>query len=180
MSDEGVADNVTPIRRRLDETRDAETIEKWKFLAHKTTTPDQLADFVRDLVERHEHSIESIVHAAAAAAVAACTVVMADRRVSHLKSYESQQAHNLVLWAFLEEFGGFDDGPKRIVQYRRMLYPQLRDSFRKTIDRNTMNWLIDQAKEALASGREMHSSVRFHLEGIAAGIPPFEYDVVDE
>ena len=52
--------------------------------------------------------------------------------------------------------------------------------FKKTIDKATHSWLIDRAKEILESGRELHSSVRFHLEGVAAGIVPFGYEVEDE
>lgn len=177
MSEKG--GEVLPFRRVLSETGDAELISDW-FERAQRCTPAAAGDLIADLAERQDHSMESIIHAAAAAAVAGAAAVLLAPHNRKLGAYESIQAHNLLAWKFIEEFGGFDDGPKRMLQYRQMLYPRTRERFEKKIDRATSNWLIDQAKEVLASGRELHPSVRMHLEGVAAGVPPFGYEVVDD
>lgn len=172
-------EKVLPFRRTLSETGDADLIANWFDRAQHMISAGGLKDFVLDLSERNDHSMESVIHAAAAAAVAAAAVVLRSPNVSKLGAYESTQAHNLMAWKFIEEFGGFDEGPKRILAYQQMLYPQMARKFRLTIDRATMSWLIDKAKEILESGRPLAPSVRFHLEGVAAGVPPFHHEVED-
>lgn len=174
MSDD---DKVLPFRRVLSETGDAELITSWFDRAQRMRSAVELADFVSDLADRPDHSMESIVHAAAAAAVAASAVVLTSASAEKLGAYQSVTAHNLMAWRYIEEFGGFDEGPKRMLQYQQMLYPRFADKFGKKIDRATMDWLVVKAKEILESGRSLHSSVRFHLEGLACGIPPFEFEI---
>lgn len=181
MTDDAT-DNVVAFagpRTRLDEVQDSEYIERMYDKAHRVRSLADAADLAADFLEK-DHGIDTIVHAIALAAVAAASAVANSQQGRALGADKSVQAHNLAAWKFIEEFGGFDDGPKRLLQYRKMLYPRFDKVFAKTIDRNTMNWLIDEAKATLASGRELHSSVRFHLEGIAAGIPPFQHEVVDD
>jgi hypothetical protein len=175
VSDDGA--EVLPFRRVLSETGDAGLIATWFDRAQHMRSAVELADFVSDLAERPDHSMESIVHAAAAVAVAASAVVLRSPSAEKLGAYHSVMAHNLMAWRYIEEFGGFDDGPKRMLQYQQLLYPRFADKFGKKIDRATMDWLIAKAKEILESGRTLHSSVRFHLEGISCGIPPFGFEI---
>lgn len=175
-------DNVVAFagpRTRLDEVQDAEYIDRMYGKAHRAQSLADAADLASDFLEK-DHGIDTIVHAMAIAAVAAASAVANSQQGRALGADKSVQAHNLAAWKFIEEFGGFDDGPKRLLQYRKMLYPRFDKVFAKTIDRNTMNWLIEEAKATLASGRELHSSVRFHLEGVSVGVPPFGYTVEDE
>lgn len=177
MSD---GEKVLPFRRVLSETGDAELIAHWFDRAQRMRSAVELADFVSDLADRPDHSMESIVHAAAAAAVAASAVVLTSASAEKLGAYQSVTAHNLMAWRYIEEFGGFDEGPKAMVQFQQMLYPRFREKFEKRrIDRATMDWLTEKAKEILESGRPLASSVRFHLEGLVAGVPPFGFEVED-
>ena len=182
MSDEELPAPLpfAPRRRKLDEAADASLITEIYDQAHRVKSFDEVADLVLDLLERHDHGIETIVHVVAVAAVAAATVVANSTQGRALGMDKSVMAHNLAAWKFIDEFGGFDEGPKRLLQYRQMLYPAMEKNFQKTIDRNTMDWLMAQAKEALESGRELHPSVRFHLETVSLGIPPFNYNVTEE
>lgn len=182
MTDDDAPANVVPFAGKnapLDEVKDADLINHFYMRAHRCRSFEDAVDVAADFLEKNL-GMDTIVHAAAIAALASASVVANSAKGVALKMDSSPEAHGLVVWKFLEEFGGFDDGPKRIIQYRKMLYPRFEQYFAKTIDRSTMNWMIDQAKITLQSGRELHPSVRFHLEGVAAGIPPFGYSVSDE
>ncbi len=168
-----------PTRRRLDEVADAALLESMYARAHRVTSMSAAADLVLDLLNNYEHSMETIVHVVAVAAVAAATVVANGEQGKKLGMDQSVMAHNLATWKFIEEFGGFDDGPKRLLQYGQMLYPQTEKKFEKTIDKPTMAWLERKAKEILESGHELAPKVRLHLECVSVGIPPFGH-VIEE
>jgi hypothetical protein len=171
-------DNVVamPGRRPLNEETDAEYLSGRYVAALRSRTLYEAADLAADLLDK-PLDMTTIVHVAAIAALGAASAVASDQKGQALGLAKSPDARALVVWKFLEEYGGFDDGPKRILQFRKMLYPQFGPYFQKVIDRNTMNWLMDEAKSILESGREVAPAVRFHLEGIAAGVAPFGFSV---
>lgn len=171
-------DNVVPMpgRRPLNEEQDFEYLAGRYVAALKCQSLGDAADLAADLLDK-PLDMTTIVHVAAIAGLAAASAVANSHQGRSLGLVKSPDARALVVWKFLEEYGGFDDGPKRIVQFRKMLYPQFGPYFQKVIDRPTMDWLIERAKEVLESGREIAPAVRFHLEGIAAGIPPFGFSV---
>lgn len=174
MSDDNVV--VMPGRRPLNEETDAEYIAGRYVAALRCSSQGEAADIADDFLAR-PLDMTTIVHAAAIAGLAAASAVANGHQGRSLGLYKSPDARGLVVWKFLEEYGGFDDGPKRIMQFRKMLYPQFGPYFQKVIDRPTMNWLMDEAKAILESGRDIAPGVRFHLEGIAAGVPPFGFNV---
>ena len=171
-------DNVVPMpgRRPLNEETDAEYLANRYVAALRCRTLGEASDLAADLLDK-PLDMTTIVHVAAIAALASASAVANSQQGQTLSLAKSPDARGLVVWKFLEEYGGFDDGPKRIVQFRKMLYPQFGPYFAKVIDRAVMNWMIDEAKGVLASERELAPAVRFHLEGIAAGVAPFGYEV---
>lgn len=166
-----------PVRRKLDEAADAEFIASMYHKAHLIKTFDGVANLVLDFLEKYEHGVDTLPHVVAVAAVAAATVVANSPQGQAVGMDKSVMAHNLATWKFIGEFGGFDEGPMRLLQYGQMLYPQTEKKFEKTIDKATMGWLEEKAKEALESGREIAPKVRMHLECISVGIPPFGYAI---
>jgi hypothetical protein len=178
-----VTDSVlpfTPRRPKLDEAADMQVINQWFERAHRVTSMAQAGDLALDFLRSYEHGLDTLPHVVALAAVAAATVIANSAEGKALGVDKSVQAHNLATWVFIEEFGGFDDGPRRMLQYRQMLYPTNQKRFEKTIDRSTRDWLIAQAKETLESGRDLHPAVQQHLGPIALGIMPWGYTVEEE
>lgn len=78
-----------------------------------------------------------------------------------------------VFWEFVEHWRVFDQGPKRMVTYAHLLYPQYEDDFKPTISTETWSWVQEEAKKLLATGEHAAGRVRAHWESVAAGRLPF-------
>ena len=152
--------------------------EQW-YEEAKKVTPATIGEFVRHLTEDYVHDYGTICYAVAAAAVAAAHAV--DH--SPTGGITGFQA-GAIMWEFIDKWGAMDKGPKRMVCYENMLYPQYEDKFDKTISKETWEYLQKKAKEHLAENgalRQLTSSVVVqHWESIAKGIIPFGYRVASE
>ena len=136
-------------------------------------TLDTLPAFMADALNR-EHDYGTICVALGACAVAAAKA--ADR--SPNGGITGFQA-GAVFWEFVKGWGVFGKGPKRMVTYADMLYPQYADKFQKTISAETWAWLRENADKKLAEGPDgMHPAVYAHMESIVAGTVPFGYTVI--
>jgi isopentenyl diphosphate isomerase/L-lactate dehydrogenase-like FMN-dependent dehydrogenase len=86
-----------------------------------------------------------------------------------------------IFWEFVRAWGVFPDGPKRMVSYGEMLYPQYATKFEPTITAEVWKWLKDEAQRKLhEAGDDAHGEVRAHWESIVRGGVPFGYRVTDE
>lgn len=161
--------------KALSEEKDRETIDAWYERANKVRTPEELGAFVQELVGEYRHDYGTVVHACAAAAVAAGHAVSGSNAGGGITGFQA----GCVMWSFLSKWL-HEDGPMRLVKYEEMLYPQYEESFQKTITTETATWLREQAQKKLAEFPEVgHSQVRSHLERVAEGHVPFGYTVRD-
>jgi hypothetical protein len=84
------------------------------------------------------------------------------------------------MWSFVRKWLS-EDGPMKMVVYENMLYPQYDHRFQKTIDKDTWEWLQEQAKKNMydseISGHPANSEVVKHWQSIVDGNVPFGYTV---
>ncbi len=86
-----------------------------------------------------------------------------------------------VFWEFVRQWGVFDEGPKKILCYRDVLYPQSCYKFKQAFDAETWTWLQDNAKKLLAeSGDHAHPNVVAHWKMLAAGALPEGFSLTSE
>lgn len=118
-------------------------------------------------------------YGAAPAAVAACAVAAAWAANSHEKAggITGFQA-SFVMWEFIKRWMR-KEAPMMLVDYDLMLYPQYEYRFRKTLSKDTWEWLRSEAKRRLGS-EDAHPNVRAHWVSIAEGRVPFGYSVSEE
>ena len=147
-----------------------------EYLAAKfaDVTLDTLPSFMADALDR-EHDYGTICIAVGACAVAAAKA--ADR---HPNGGITGFQASAVFWEFVRGWGTFGDGPKRMVSYRDMLYPQYEEKFDKRISAETWVWLQDEARKKVPAPESAHPAVLAHWQSIADGVIPFGYSVEDE
>ena len=169
------------MKQKLDEKENKDIVDGFYKHANEVRTPDQLASFVKGMLGEYHHDYGTIVHACAAAALAACRTVDRDPDSGGITGFQA----GCVMWSFVEHWL-HTKGPMKLMQYRNMLYPQYETSFAKTITKDTWKWLQAEAKKELIEfpqgegpGGDYRNTIRDHLQSIAEGEPPFGYRVVD-
>jgi hypothetical protein len=148
--------------------------DEWYAEARKQTT-ETLPDFIRKLTE-YSHDYNTICYAVAAAALGAA------RAVDHSPNggITGFQA-GAIMWEFIQGWGAMEDGPKKMLCYANMLYPQYEDKFDKTISRDIWEYLQTQAKKKIAdSNGHVHQEVQAHWQAISLGHVPFGYRIVED
>lgn len=155
-------------------TEEQKIHDQW-YVEAKKMTAEKLPEFIRKLTEDYGHDYGTICHAVAAAGIAAMWAV----ERSPMGGITGFQA-SCVIWSVIEKWGSFGEGPKRIVTYENMLYPQYDHKFEKTISAETWKWIQAQAEKKLEETSMMHDEVRAHLESIVAGQIPFGYTVKED
>lgn len=145
--------------------------DKWMAQA-KTMTADKLPDFIKELSE-HKHDYGTICRAIAAAGVAAMHSV--DRQSGGITGFQA----GCVIWDVIDGWPVWGNGPKRMLEYEHLLYPQYEEQF-TSISPDTWNWVQEKAKTNLkemppgASGKVLN-----HWQDIANGKVPFGFTVKD-
>ena len=109
----------------------------------KTVTLETLPAFMKLALDRQQ-DYGTICVAIGACAVAAARA--ADR--SKFGGITGFQA-GAVFWEFVSGWGAFGEGPKRMVNYSNLLYPQYRDDF-TTISSDTWEWTKAEAAKRIA------------------------------
>lgn len=147
------------------------TREGWYARARdRAMTLKSLPGFLAELAE-HRHDYNTIVHAVAAAALAAARAL--DR--SPNGGITGFQA-GAVFWEFYSEWLS-EKGPCRMVKYEHMLYPQYDTEFEKTITPDTWKWLQQEAAKKLTESGPVHGEVSNHWRSIVAGTVPFGFRI---
>lgn len=150
-------------------------VHKAWFEEAKKVTFDTLPAFMKRVMDDYEHDYGTVCHAIAACSLAAAWAAndMKGAR-GGITGFQS----GFVMWGFVQHWLMIK-GPMKLVKFEEMLFPQYEDQFDKTISKDTMKWLVEQAKEKLAGDNEfMHADVLEHLKGVAKGLVPFGYRVV--
>ena len=127
-----------------------------------------LSVFVDRLMREYQHDYGTICHAVAAAGLAAMRCVSRQPEWGGITGFQA----GAIMWELIERWGQFSDGPKRMLSYRDLLYPQRRDKFTE-ISAETWAWAQAEAKKTLAESNGMCSNVNTHMESVAAGVVPF-------
>lgn len=147
-------------------------IHKQWYEEAKKVTPETIGEFVRHLTEDYAHDYGTICHACAAAAVAACHAVDHSPQ-GGITGFQA----GAIMWEFIEAWNATENGPKRLVCYQNMLYPQYEDKFQKMITPSTWKYLQEEAQKKIheASASPVHEDVLAHWKSITAGKIPFGY-----
>jgi hypothetical protein len=140
-------------------------------------TKENLLPFIEKLLTKYEHDYGTICHATAAAAIAAAWSVARDKEQGGITGFQA----GAVMWEMIRGWGTFGDGPKKMMLYKNMLFPQYEYAFEKTIDKDTWEYLQKEARVLLSEKNELCSkSVLLHWQSIADGVVPFGYKVEAE
>lgn len=143
-------------------------------------TVEDLAAFITKLTTEYHHDSGTIVHAIAAAAVAAGRCVNASPASrGGITGFQAQA----VFWQFYTAWDAFlvpKDSPAWIGFAENLLYPQYKDRFR-SISPKTWEWVQKRAAERLAesgpASEIASNSVVEHWKSIVAGKVPFGFEV---
>lgn len=145
--------------------------KKW-YAEAMAMTAERLPEFIRRLTQDYCHDYGTICHAIAAAACAAA------RAVEHSPSGGITGFQgSAVMWEFCRNWMQWDDTPRRLLDFRNLLYPQYETDFR-TISQSIWTWTRAEAERNL-SERGGTPEVRAHWQKIADGCVPFGF-VVEE
>jgi len=81
-----------------------------------------------------------------------------------------------LFWDVEHLLGIFGDGPKKMVKYSDLLYPQNQRVF-NTISSETWAWLQREAEKNLHEAGHAHPDVKAHWQKIVNGVVPFGFTV---
>lgn len=165
------AESAAAGKRFVSEENDKDEIAKWHDNA-RNVTADTLARFVRELAENYHHDYGTIVHACAAAMMAAFSAV----NKSPCGGITGFQA-SCLFWMLAKNLMHMD-GPARLLRFEDALYPQYERRWRE-IDSKTWAWMQEQARAKLAARGGAHPHVVAHWQSIADGNVPFGLEVSD-
>lgn len=153
---------------RLAITEESGVHKEWKVEVDDMTM-EKLPAFLRKLTEDYDHDYGTICHAIAAGAIATAKAMNRTPN-GGITGFQA----GCIMWQMAELWGVWDKGPKRLLSYENLLYPQYSDKFR-TIPRDTWEWAQAQAKEKLARDdlENVSPNVVKHWKSIALGNIPF-------
>lgn len=137
---------------------------------YKLKESESIDTLIKELSE-YEHTYDSIVHAITAVSYRAAHA-MNNTEVGGISGFQG----NAVMWEFIRRWGHYE-GPTRLIDYSKMLYPQYKDDFQKTISKETLEWLQDSIRERLKSNPIISKQVNNHWNGILNGKAPFGYKI---
>ncbi len=151
-------------------------IHKGWYEEAKKMTPQTLPEFIRKLTQDYAHDYGTICHAIAAAGLAAMCAVDHSPE-GGITGFQA----SCIIWEVIQGWGVFDKGPKRMLCYSELLYPQYAHKF-TTISKETWKWVKEEAHKKLLEARrgQMHPDVSAHMESVAVGNVPFGLRVAEE
>ena len=158
-------------------TEESGVHKEWYKKAREVKNTDDLVAFIKSLMDGNQHDYGTICHAVASSALAAAVCVNRDEEQGGITDFQA----NAVMWEFIRAWLR-EDGPMRLVQYEKMLYPRYGGEFEKTMRRSTWEFLQNKAKEMLSEHHEgVHPEVlTAHWQSIIDGKIPFGYTISDD
>ena len=154
-----------------------EIIENWFIHAKSKHMEDyvDLVSFLKELMTKYNHDYGTIIEAMTAGAIATIHVMNEDKFQGGITGFQAR----CIMWEFIKRFNCLD-GPMRLLQFEKMLYPQYEYVFEKFISKDTWEWLQKEAKERIFCNNGAHSDVIAHWQYIADGNIPFGYIVKED
>lgn len=140
----------------------------------KGMTQVDLPEFVRHLIEDYEHDYGTICHAIASAAIAAANAV--ERSQGGITGFQA----GAVMWEMINGWNAFGEGPKRVLCFSDLLFPQYAHKFEKKISMATWEWVQNQAKQYLEEHLGADPEVERHWKNIVKGKVPFGFQIEEE
>jgi hypothetical protein len=161
---------------RIDITEaDKDIIEKWFVYAKEIDNHDELVDFLKALMTKYNHDYGTVIHAMTAGAIATIHVMNEDKYQGGITGFQA----SCMMWEFMKRFNHID-GPARLLQFDKMLYPQYEHDFEKIISKESWEWLQEKAKENLFCRDGAHPAVAAHWQTIVDGVVPFGYKIKED
>ena len=155
-------------KQQLTEETAQALIEAWYAQARACESSEQARAFADHLINDYIHDYGTIVHAAAAGAIAMAYAVSQ----GELTGFQA----GCLFWSFGRQWLQWQDAPRRLVDYSKLLLPQYDQEF-NTISRSTANWLIDEAAKRISNtgaSTRTHPSVYQRWVEISQGrLPSF-------
>lgn len=145
----------------------------WQNRAKSIETIEEFAAFFDEL-KTYRHDYGSICVAIGALSVAAAWL-LERQPTGGITRFQA----GAVMWEMIGGWNCWPEGPKRVVFYADMCYPQYDQKFAQVISKDSWEWIQKRAAELLASTGEADSRVAAHWKSIIAGKVPFGYTVVD-
>lgn len=155
-------------------TEDMKPEKVWFDKAVNIKTPEQLAEFAKELLIDTQHDYGTVCHAVGAIALAGAWLG------ANIQGITGFQA-GFILWDFIKQWNYSDNKcGLRIINYDNMLYPQYKNEFDKTITKERFKLIQKEASKLLRTHRTAHSDVIKHLKSIVDGNLPFGYIIKEE
>ena len=148
--------------------------KEWYVETEKFQTLDDLTTFLKKIMNDYNHDYGTICHAIVAGMIGTMNVINRSSQ-GGITGFQA----SCLTWELIDRMHVFDEGPKRMVCFSDMLYPQMDDKFSRTISPSTWEWLQKRAKENIEkeSIHGVHPKVHAHWESIVSGTVPFGFTV---
>ena len=135
---------------------------------------EDLTAFIKDVEEHYNCGYGEAPRAIAQAALAVAWYLSSKFGITGFQA-------GATMWDFIAGWKCLDNKcGLKLVNYDEMLYPQYDYKFDKTISSYIWDNLQKQVKENFKSVEYVHPKVLAHWQGIADGVVPFGYTVVDD
>lgn len=132
--------------------------------AAEVRTTDDFAALIREM-EQDEFDYGRIVYACAAAAIAGFNVMNRTKN-GGITGFQA----GCLMWEMVKKFGMFSEGPLKIIDYGKLLYPQSDDDFAHDLSAESMAELQKRATDMLSKDSGFaHPAVMERWREIAAG-----------
>jgi hypothetical protein len=149
--------------------------EQW-YKEAKTQTLETLPQFISHLLGDYVHDYGTICHALAAGGIATMWA-MNNHPQGGITGFQA----GAIMWEFIRNWNyEYNKCGLKIVDYDNMLYPQYKDKYAKTINKDTWEALQKAAQKMLNEGDGVCPKVKKHWESIVAGDIPFGYKIKND
>lgn len=147
-------------------------LEKEWFEEAKKQTSETLPEFINHLMNDYVHDYGTCIKAVTAAMLG---TFWAFNKVEGFTGFQV----GFIPWFMMDEFWGESKVGRRVIDYDKMLYPQCKELFDKTIPKDIFRKLQERASKRLSNPDAMAPLVRKHMESIVDGEVPFGYKIKD-
>lgn len=145
----------------------------WFDRATNIETPEQLAEFAKELLIDTQHDYGTVCHAVGAIALAGANL---GAKIQGITGFQA----SFVMWDFIRQWNYSDNKcGLRIIDYDNMLYPQYEDNFNKIIAKERFELIQKQARTLLETSKNAHPSIINHWKSIVDGKVPFGYSIAE-
>lgn len=157
----------------LNEKDDKELIEGW-YKQAKEQTIASLGDFVGSMMNQ-QHDYGTVCHAIAASTMAGFYAADHHEEQGGITGAQAGMIGGIIVGKLM-----MIDGPFRIVDYEKLLYPQHEKHFTISLSKSSWEWVQQIAQDAWDESANGAPSVRAHWDSIIRGEVPFGLTVKDD